>query len=161
MIGNKIVVYTSGTFDMLHFNHLKMIEYARALGDILIVGVNTDELVASYKSQPIIPFEERIALMKTIKGPDLVIPQKSLDHTDKIKKLHFDIFVVGDDWVGKYDYLEKLGVNVVYFPYGDGISSSSLKQRIYENYKKLQNKVDSHLPANIEVITQNRDLLYD
>lgn len=151
MIGNKTVVYTSGTFDMLHFNHLKMIEYARALGDILIVGVNTDELVASYKSQPIIPFEERIALMKAIKGPDIVIPQKSLDHTDKVDKLHFDIFVVGDDWAGKYDYLKKQGVDVVYFPYGDGISSTNLKKKIYNNYKKLQQKVDNHLPADIEI----------
>ena len=75
MIGGKTVVYTSGTFDMLHINHLRLIEYARGLGDILIVGVNTDELVASYKSTPIIPFEERIALMKAIKGPDVVIPQ--------------------------------------------------------------------------------------
>ena len=80
MINGKTVVYTSGTFDMLHINHLKMIEYARALGDILIVGINTDELVSSYKSMPIIPFEQRIALMKAIKGPDIVIPQKSLDH---------------------------------------------------------------------------------
>lgn len=151
MIGNKTVVYTSGTFDMLHINHLKMIEYARALGDILIVGVNTDELVASYKSTPIIPFEERIGLMKAIKGPDIVIPQKSLDHTDKVSKLNFDIFVVGDDWVGKYDYLKELGVEVVYFPYGDGISSSSLKKKIYNNYKKLQNKVDNHLPLDAEV----------
>lgn len=151
MIGNKTVVYTSGTFDMLHFNHLKMIEYARALGDILIVGVNTDELVASYKSQPIIPFEERIALMKAIKGPDIVIPQRSLDHTDKVDKLHFDIFVVGDDWTGKYDYLKDLGVTVVYFPYGAGISSSNLKKRIYENYKKLQTKVDNHLPSDLKI----------
>ena len=150
MIGNKTVVYTSGTFDMLHFNHLKMIEYARALGDILIVGVNTDELVASYKSQPIIPFEERIALMKAIKGPDIVIPQKSLDHTDKVKKLNFDIFVVGDDWAGKYDYLKEQGVDVVYFPYGDGISSSSLKKRIYENYKKLQETANNHFPSNFD-----------
>ena len=151
MLGNKTVIYTSGTFDMLHINHLKMIEYARALGDILIVGVNTDELVASYKSQPIIPFEERIGLMKAIKGPDIVIPQKSLDHTDKVKKLNFDIFVVGDDWVGKYDYLKDLGVEVVYFPYGDGISSSNLKKKIYNNYKKLQEKVDNHLPLDVEV----------
>lgn len=85
MIGNKTVVYTSGTFDMLHANHIKMIEYARALGDILIVGVNTDELVASYKSEPIIPFDERIALVKALKYPDIVIPQKSLDHADKVK----------------------------------------------------------------------------
>lgn len=150
MIGGKTVVYTSGTFDMLHVNHLKMVEYARALGDVLIVGVNTDELVATYKSQPIIPFEERIALMKAIKGPDIVIPQRSLDHTDKVKKLHFDVFVVGDDWVGKYDYLEKLGVTVVYFPYGDGISSSSLKKRIYENYEKLKKKADTHLPPDAD-----------
>ncbi|MBR4106529.1 MAG: adenylyltransferase/cytidyltransferase family protein [Alphaproteobacteria bacterium] len=151
MIGNKTVVYTSGTFDMLHFNHLKMIEYARSLGDILIVGVNTDELVASYKSQPIIPFEERVALMKAIKGPDVVIPQKSLNHADKVKKLNFDIFVVGDDWAGKYDYLKEQGVDVVYFPYGDGISSSSLKKRIYENYKKLQETVDNHIPSDVNV----------
>lgn len=151
MIGNKTVVYTSGTFDMLHYNHLKMIEYARALGDILIVGVNTDELVASYKSQPIIPFEERLALMKAIKGPDIVIPQKSLNHTDKVDKLHFDIFVVGDDWVGKYDYLKEQGVDVVYFPYGDGVSSTNLKKKIYNNYKKLQQKVDNHLPIDVDV----------
>lgn len=148
MIKNKIVVYTSGTFDMLHANHLKMIEYARALGDILIIGVNTDELVASYKSQPIIPFEERIALVKALKYPDIVIPQKSLDHTEKVKKLNFDIFVVGDDWTGKYDYLEKQGVDVIYFPYGQGISSSSLKKRIYDNYKQLQQKVDNHIPSD-------------
>ena len=149
MIGNKTVVYTSGTFDMLHINHLKMIEYARALGDILIVGVNTDELVASYKSEPIIPFEERIALMKAIKYPDVVIPQHSLDHRDKVKKLNFDVFVVGDDWTGKYDYLKEMGVTVVYFPYGKGVSSSSLREKIYFNYEKLKHKADNHFPQNI------------
>ena len=148
MIGKKTVVYTSGTFDMLHINHLRLIEYARGLGDILIVGVNTDELVASYKSTPIIPFEDRIALMRAIKGPDLVVPQHSLDHTDKVKKLKFDVFVVGDDWVGKYDYLEKMGVTVVYTPYGKGASSSSLKEKIRKNYAKLKKKADSHLPLN-------------
>ena len=154
MIGNKTVVYTSGTFDMLHINHLKMIEYARALGDILIVGVNTDELVASYKSTPIIPFEERIGLLKAIKGPDVVIPQKSLDHRDKVKKQNFDIFVVGDDWTGKFDYLKEQGVDVVYFPYGDGISSSNLKTRIYENYQKLQEKANNHIPDDFDKIEQ-------
>lgn len=150
MINGKTVVYTSGTFDMLHANHLKMIEYARALGDILIVGVNTDELVASYKSQPIIPFEQRIALVKALRYPDIVVPQKSLDHTDKVKKLRFDVFVVGDDWTGKYDYLQDHDVDVVYFPYGDGVSSSSLKRRIYDNYQKLQDTADSHFPLDAE-----------
>ena len=151
MINNKTVVYTSGTFDMLHINHLKMIEYARALGDILIVGVNTDELVNEYKSEPVIPFEARIALMRAIKYPDIVIPQHSLDHRDKVKKLKFDVFVVGDDWAGKYDYLEELGVTVVYFPYGRSCSSTSLKEKIYNNYKELINKTDNHLPSDINV----------
>ena len=150
MIKGKVVVYTSGTFDMLHINHLKMIEYARALGDILIVGVNTDELVNSYKSMPIVPFEERLALMKASKGPDIVIPQKSLNHIDQAKKLKFDIFVVGDDWVGRNDYLKEHGVDVIYFPYGDGVSSSNLKKKIYNSYKKLQDKADSHFSIDIE-----------
>ena len=148
MIGKKTVVYTSGTFDMLHINHLRLIEYARGLGDILIVGVNTDELVASYKSTPMIPFEDRIALMRAIKGPDLVIPQHSLDHKDKVKKLKFDVFVVGDDWAGKYDYLEKMGVTVVYTPYGRGTSSSSLKRKISERYAKMRKKSETLLPAD-------------
>lgn len=155
MIANKIVVYTSGTFDMLHVNHLHMIQYARGLGDILIVGVNTDELVAEYKSQPIVPFEERIALMRAIKGPDIVIPQKSLTHTDKVKDLRFDVFVVGDDWRGKYDYLADLGVEVVYFPYGQGVSSSNLKEKIYYRYNELKTKADSHFPLTAETRDEN------
>lgn len=93
MIGGKTVVYTSGTFDMLHANHIKLLEYCRALGDILIVGVNTDELVENYKSSPIIPFEERISIIKALKYPDIVIPQHSLDHADKVKKLNFDFLL--------------------------------------------------------------------
>lgn len=150
MIGKKTVVYTSGTFDMLHINHLRLIEYARGLGDILIVGVNTDELVAAYKSTPMIPFEDRIALMRAIKGPDLVIPQHSLDHHDKVKKLKFDVFVVGDDWVGKYDYLEALGVSVVYTPYGKGVTSSALKKEINERFEEMKKKTDNHLPMDAD-----------
>ena len=154
MIGGKMVVYTSGMFDMLHINHLRLIEYARGLGDILIVGVNTDELVASYKSTPMIPFEDRIALMRAIKGPDLVVPQHSLDHHDKVKKLKFDVFVVGDDWVGKYDYLEEQGVTVVYTPYGKGVSSSSLKKEIHERFEEMKKKTDNHLHIDADTGAQ-------
>lgn len=156
MIAGKTVVYTSGTFDMLHINHLRLIEYARGLGDILIVGVNTDELVASYKSMPMIPFEDRIALVRAIKGPDLVVPQHSLDHHDKVKKLKFDVFVVGDDWVGKYDYLEEQGVTVVYTPYGRGASSSVLKKQIAERYEKMKKKADTLLPENAVEIARRK-----
>lgn len=121
---------------MFHSNHLKMINYARGLGDILIVGVSTDELVSSYKANPIIPFNERFLIVEALKAPDLVIPQHSLDHTEIVKKLNIDAFVVGDDWFGKYDYLKDLGVDVFYFPYGNGVSSSSLKKTIFETYEQ-------------------------
>ena len=138
------IVYVSGTFDLFHRNHLKMIEYGRGLGETLIVGVSTDELVCSYKNPPAVPFEERIAIVEALKYPDVVIPQRSLEHTQRIKDLNIDIFVVGDDWRGKYDYLRDLGVKVFYFPYGAGVSSSNLKERIYDQYRNLIDKSDKH-----------------
>ena len=126
MFKDKTIVYTSGTFDMFHYNHLRMINYARSLADILIVGVSTDELVSSYKANPIIPFNERLQIIEALKTPDIVIPQHTLDHTEIVKKLNIDAFVVGDDWFGKYDYLKDLGVQVFYFPYGTGVSSSNM-----------------------------------
>ena len=145
------IVYTAGSFDMLHVNHLRMLEYAKGIGDVLIVGVNTDELISTYKSTPIIPFEERIALLRALKLPDVVVPQHSLDHIDKIKKLNFNAFVVGDDWAGKYDYLREHGVEVFYFPYGKGISSTSLKKKVYENFDKLVKKSENHFPADLAI----------
>lgn len=149
MIKSKIIVYTSGTFDMFHSNHLKMIKYAKGLGDILIIGVSTDELVCSYKNDPIIPFEERLAIVESLKYPDIVIPQRSLEHSDIVKKLNIDVFVVGDDWNGKYDYLKELGVQVFYFPYGDGVSSTNIKQQIANNYNELRSKSDKHSNPDI------------
>lgn len=144
MVKEKVIVYTGGTFDMFHSNHVKMIDYARGLGDILIIGVSTDELVCSYKAPPTIPFEERIAIIKSLRQPDIVIPQHSLEHSQLVKDLHVDAFVIGNDWLGKYDYLNELGVKVFYFPYGSGVSSSSLKQKIVENYQKIKMDADQH-----------------
>lgn len=150
MFKEKSVVYTSGTFDMFHINHLKMINYARNLGDILIVGVSTDELVQSYKNKPAIPFIERMQIVEALKSPDIVVPQHSLDHSEIVKKLHIDAFVVGDDWFGKYDYLQELGVDVFYFPYGNGVSSTNLKKSIYETYKNNLNQERNAKPTIVK-----------
>ena len=140
--------YTTGVYDLFHIGHLNLLKNAKGMCDKLIVGVTVDELVAYKGKQAMIPFEDRIALMRAIKGPDLVVPQHSLDHRDKVKKLKFDVFVVGDDWVGKYDYLEEQGVTVVYTPYGRGTSSTSLKKKIHDRFEKMKKKTDSHLPMD-------------
>jgi choline-phosphate cytidylyltransferase/glycerol-3-phosphate cytidylyltransferase len=150
MFNNKTIVYTSGTFDMFHTNHLKMINYARGLADILIVGVSTDELVSSYKAPPIIPFNERFEIIEALKATDIVIPQHTLDHTEIVRKLHIDAFVVGDDWNGKYDYLEEMGVKVFYFPYGNGVSSTSLKKTIHDTYEQHLKAVQQTKPETIK-----------
>ncbi|MFO7867939.1 MAG: adenylyltransferase/cytidyltransferase family protein [Bacteroidales bacterium] len=144
MLHNKTVVYVGGTFDMFHSNHLRMIEYARGLADILIIGVSTDKLVATYKKPPIIPFEERIEIIKALQAPDIVVPQHSLNHTELVKNLNVDAFVIGSDWKGKYDYLQDLGVQVFYFPYGVGITSSNLKQKILSQYQEFKDYADKH-----------------
>ena len=77
-----------------------------------------------------------------------MIPQKTLDHTEVVKKLNIDVFVVGYDWVGKYDYLEEQGVTVVYTPYGKGTSSTSLKKKIHDRFEKMKKTTDNHLPDN-------------
>ena len=144
MFKDKTIVFTSGTFDMFHYNHLRMINYARALADILIVGVSTDELVMSYKDKPVIPFQERLQIIEALKTPDIVIPQHTLDLTEIVQKLNIDAFVVGDDWWGKYDYLKDLGVDVFYFPYGVGVSSTIIKKTIHDSYEeKLKSQQDT------------------
>ena len=147
----KIVVYTSGTFDMFHSNHLKMIKYARGLGDTLIVAVSTDELVSSYKRPPVIPFEERLASLEALRDPAVGIPQRTLDHTEIGKKLNIDVFGVGDDWTGKYDYLKELGGDVFYFPYGDGVSSTKIKEEVLKNYQDLKSKVETRVNPDVKV----------
>ena len=154
MFKNKTIVYTSGTFDMFHYNHLRMINYARSLADILIVGVSTDELVMSYRPQPIIPFNERLQIIEALKTPDIVIPQHSLDHSEIVKKLNIDAFVVGDDWFGKYDYLEELGVKVFYFPYGTGVSSSNLKKTIHDSYEANKQTQQKAKPVTVKHETE-------
>ncbi len=135
---------------MFHYNHLRMINYARSLANILIVGVSTDELVMSYKEKPIIPFTERLQIIEALKTPDIVIPQHTLDHTEIVKKLNIDAFVVGDDWFGKYDYLKELGVEVFYFPYGNGVSSTKIKKSIHDSYDNLLQSQRERKPVEVK-----------
>lgn len=157
MFKNKTIVFTSGTFDMFHYNHLRMINYARALADILIVGVSTDELVMSYKDKPVIPFQERLQIIEALKTPDIVIPQHTLDHTEIVKKLNIDAFVVGDDWWGKYDYLKDLGVEVFYFPYGMGVSSTKIKESIHDSYENKLKSQQQTKPKSVLHKSENNN----
>ena len=132
-----IVGYTTGVFDMFHVGHLNLLMRAREQCDRLIVGVSTDDVVISYKKHPpIVPYEERVAIVKAIRYVDEVVPQTSMDKFAAWEVLHFNRLFHGNDWKGSAMYneveakLRAVGVEVVYFPYTQGTSSTLLAERL-------------------------------
>lgn len=127
------VGYTTGVFDLFHIGHLNILKKAKEQCEYLIVGVSTDENVMSYKKKtPVIPFEERIAIVEALKYVDEVVPQTNMDKFQAWEKLKFNAIFHGDDWKGSnmYDQIEKrfteVGVEMVYLPYTKGTSSTLL-----------------------------------
>lgn len=131
------VGYTTGVFDLFHIGHLNILKKAKEQCEYLIVGVSTDELVFNYKNKyPIIPHEERMDIVNSIKYVDKVIPQINRNKFEAWEKVKFDVMFVGDDWKGTdiFNKLElkfkQVGVDIVYFPYTQGTSSTILRKKI-------------------------------
>ena len=135
----EIIVYTSGTWDMFHVGHLNILEKSAKMGDKLIVGVSTDELIMEYKGiPPLIPFEQRMKIIESIKWVHKAVKQEILTEINQLKDLHIDIVTIGDDWKEKYleglDWMEKQpGKKVVYIPYTSSVSTTSIKRNIIKN----------------------------
>lgn len=122
-------VITYGTFDLLHYGHINLLRRAKALGDYLIVALSTDEFNRNSKGKKsYFSYEERKAMLEAIRYVDMVIPEENWDQkaTD-VEKYDVDIFTMGDDWEGKFDFL-KSQCEVVYLPRTPEISSSQIKQ---------------------------------
>lgn len=120
-------ILTYGTFDVLHIGHLNLLQRARALGDHLTVGLSTDEFNALKNKKALLSYEERKAILSMLRCVDFVIPETSWEQkTRDIRDHQIDIFVMGSDWEGKFDELQKL-CEVVYLPRTEGISSTILR----------------------------------
>lgn len=128
--------YTTGVFDMFHIGHLNIIRRAKEQCEFLIVGVSTDEVVNDYKHHlPVIPYEQRSAIVAACRYVDRVVPQVSMDKFAAWEELKFDVMFHGSEWQGTELYNEyerrfgEVGVQVVYLPHTDGISSTMLRER--------------------------------
>jgi glycerol-3-phosphate cytidylyltransferase len=125
-----VIGYTTGVFDLFHIGHLNLLKNAKGMCDKLIVGVTSDELVSYKNKKAVIPFEERLEIVRNVVHVDAVIRQDSMDKMEMWSKTKFDIMFVGDDWhnTPKWDALEKefsdVGVKIVFFPYTQGTSST-------------------------------------
>lgn len=128
--------YTTGVFDMFHIGHLNILRRAKEQCEYLIVGVSTDELVRSYKGKtPIIPLEQRMAIVEAIRYVDKVVVQSTMNKLEAYEQLHFDAIFHGDDWKGSDMYNDMserfaaVGVDMVFLPHTDGISSTIIRAK--------------------------------
>jgi glycerol-3-phosphate cytidylyltransferase len=138
---NLIIGYTTGVYDLFHIGHLNLLKNAKAMCDKLIVGVSVDELVMYKNKKSIIPFHERIEIVRHCKYVDIAIPQYSTDKYKEIQKIKANYLFVGDDWYQdkKWKHMElklkKINCKVIYFPYTKGTSSTLINNILIKNRK--------------------------
>ncbi|MBP3740058.1 MAG: adenylyltransferase/cytidyltransferase family protein [Bacteroidales bacterium] len=128
--------YTTGVYDLFHIGHLNLLKNAKGMCDKLIVGVTVDELVAYKGKKALIPFEDRIEVVRSCKYVDAAVPQYDMDKLTACKKLGASYLFVGDDWYGteKWNAYEKqfaeAGIKIIYFPYTHGVSSTQIRNAL-------------------------------
>lgn len=132
--GAPVVGYTTGVYDLFHIGHVNVLRRASEHCDRLVVGVTTDELSLARKGKsPVIPYEERAAIIASLRFVDEVVPQTSMNKREAWEAIRFDRMFVGDDWKGtdSWNAIERefatLGVEIVYLPYTQHTSSTMLR----------------------------------
>lgn len=126
----KVITY--GTFDLLHRGHIRLLKRAKECGDYLIVGLSTDEFNSIKGKKAYTCFEDRKMILSAIKYVDKIIPEKNWNQKiSDVQKNDVDIFVMGDDWQGKFDFLQKY-CQVLYLPRTEGISTTKIKKDLSE-----------------------------
>ena len=139
-----MIVYTVGTFDLLHVGHLALLNHCKLLGDILVVGVASDTVVKMYKPNvPIVPLEQRVEMLEALSCVDIVRPYHQLEYVSGCKAVGVDIFVVGEDWGKKQhnldvnNYLRKMGKEITKITYNPRTSSTKIKKIVLAQSQKI------------------------
>jgi len=136
----KKIIYAAGSWDLLHFGHLQILKKAKSLGDYLIVAVSSDELMKEKGKICIIPFEERVALIKELKCVDMAVKETKIFDIQQFQKLNADIFVIGDDWkyrtdIPRLNWLIEYN-KIVFLPYTQHLSTTKIKEKILKECVK-------------------------
>ena len=134
----EVIGYTTGVYDLFHIGHLNLLKNAKGMCDKLIVGVTVDDLVVYKGKKAMIPFEDRIEIVRSCRYVDAAVPQYDMDKLTACKKLGATVLFVGDDWYGTEKWIEyekkfkEEGIRIVYFPYTRGISSTKITQALQQ-----------------------------
>ena len=133
-------VITYGTFDLLHYGHINLLRRAKEYGDYLIVGLSTDEFNRGKGKESYFNYDERRQLLESCRYVDLVIPEYSWDQKrEDCNRYWVDVFVMGDDWKGKFDFLKEEGIEVVYLPRTPEISTTKIKEDLANENSECDN----------------------
>lgn len=131
-----MLIYTVGTWDLLHVGHLTLLQHCKTLGDTVAVGVASDEVVASYKPNvPVVPLAQRMEMLKALRCVDIVRPYYKLEYTSACKELDIDVFVIGEDWgtaphnIEVESFLKATGKSIVQVSYHPLTSSTKIKEK--------------------------------
>lgn len=131
-----VIGYTSGVFDLFHVGHINVLRNAKSMCDRLVVGVTVDSLVSYKNKRAVIPYDERVELVRACKYVDLAVPQETMDKLDALNRYKFNVMFVGDDWYrsDKWEDIDRefreRGVRVIYFPYTKTTSSTLINQTL-------------------------------
>lgn len=131
-----IIGYTAGVFDLFHIGHLNLLKNAKGMCDKLIVGVTSDELANYRGKHPVIPFSDRIEIVRSINCVDAVVAQTDMNKLEMCRKLQANIMIVGDDWYRspRWEEYEKefkeAGIQIMYFPYTKGVSTTQISKAL-------------------------------
>ena len=149
-----MIVYTVGTFDLLHVGHLALLNRCRILGDVVAVGVASDEVVNLYKPNvPVIPLNQRMEMLEALQCVDIVRPYHELEYVSGCKELNADIFVIGEDWGRKphnldvESYLAAAGKKIIQVRYNPRTSSTKIKQTVVDQ---------TYVPHSLEMALRSR-----
>ena len=144
-LNNMKTVITYGTFDLFHVGHVRLLRRLRELGDRLVVGCSTDEFNKLKGKESIMPYDQRVEILKACRYVDHVFPENSWDQKrEDIRREKADIFAMGDDWLGKFDDLGDI-VEVVYLPRTKDISTTEVRQLVRALHEEKINEIRSAL----------------
>lgn len=158
-----MIIYTVGTFDLLHVGHLALLEYCKTLGNIVAVGIGSDSVVNSYKPNvPVIPLNQRMEMLKALRCVDIVRPYYELEYVSACKELNPDIFVIGEDWGDKphnidvESYLKSKGKKIIQIKYNPRTSSTQIKQNVMAQTRRgsLSHKKSNMMLKNRKQLPQ-------